>query len=128
MQMLVKSILIKNKLKNQRTVFEMKQQFLSGSRTAPREIRDFRDLSGRRPQSIFMAPGLFRLRTEFSDEDEQSPPKSSRPLVDYKSRAQHRSTRSNSASARAIARAEVDEIIAGAEMDEEEQVLQCHLS
>ena len=83
-----------------------------GSRAAP---RDPRDLSGRRPASVFNDRRQYRM-AEDTDNNEDLPPRKEVALSNkgknYRTKAIHRSF-GTPASARASARAQVDEIVSG---------------
>lgn len=86
---------------------------ISGSRAAP---RDPRDLSGRRPASVFHDRRQYKMAEE-SDDDEKMPPRKENALSGKgargRTKAIHRSFAATPASARASARSQVDDIVSG---------------
>jgi hypothetical protein len=86
---------------------------ISGSRAAP---RDPRDLSGRRPASVFHDRRQYKMAVE-SDDDEKMPPRKENALSSKgargRTKAIHRSFSATPASARASARSQVDDIVSG---------------
>jgi hypothetical protein len=86
---------------------------ITGSRAAP---RDPRDLSGRRPASVFHDRRQYRM-AEDSDEEDRVPPRKHGALASKnrssRTKAIHRSFASTPGQARASARSQVDDIVSG---------------